>query len=186
MSALRTAALAAAVAAALIAVACGGGGDASRTETNATAADTLGLREVHPGDVVITTTNGEVSLGLVGDSVLMGLSEKALREIRESTDTTDLQTQSGFGAWIERKVKGAVRRGLSYHIAYPLDDVEDVRYENGAIRFDLRDEKTFSFDDVKVNDKQPVLEAFPPADAARFVAAVKARKSSQRTAQAAE
>ncbi len=184
MSTRRVALSLTGVAAIGLAAGCGRSDDARPNDTAAAgasaAADTAWLHPQAPGDVVITTTNGEVSLALIGDSVLMGLSERTLRKVGESTDTTALKARDGFGAWMEKTVKGAVQRGLSYRIAYPLSDVQNVRYEDGGIRFDLRDEKTFSFDNVKVDDKRPALDAFSQEDAQRFVSAVRARKEGGR------
>ena len=46
---------------------------------------------------------------------------------------------------------------------------------NGAIRFAYHDRHALSFEDFKA-DNRPVLESFDPADAKRFVAAVREAK----------
>ena len=49
-----------------------------------------------------------------------------------------------------------------------------IAYEHGAIRFDYVEKPTWTFDNFKT-DETPLLEQFHPADAARFVGAVRAR-----------
>jgi hypothetical protein len=142
------------------------------------ARDAAGAHAGHPARdassaVVITTYDGNVDLGLDRDTVFMRLSDRVLTKARKGLDTQT--TADGFGAWIEKTVKGKVAEALQHRIAYPLDDIDDVRYEHGAIRFTYRDRHPLSFEELKI-DKRPVLESFTPDDARRFVAAVRAAK----------
>jgi hypothetical protein len=52
--------------------------------------------------------------------------------------------------------------------------VKDVRYTDGRIEFEWNERPTRLLDQTKVNGK-PFLESFRPADAERFVAAVRAK-----------
>jgi hypothetical protein len=125
------------------------------------------------GDVRIQTTSAELDLALVGDTISAGLAPGALAKVRQETDSASVHG-SGLGGSIERMVKSTVQSAVSSRVSFPVSDVRDVRYENGAIRFDWNHRPTRLFDQTKVNGK-PLLESFRPDDAERFVQAVRAK-----------
>jgi hypothetical protein len=124
-------------------------------------------------DVRISTTGNEVDLALVGDTITSGLSEQTLAKARHETDASAVQG-TGIGASIERMVKSGVQTALGTRVAIPISALNDVRYEHGAIVFDWKKEP-LAFVKTSVNGK-PIMESFSPADAQRFVNAVRARK----------
>jgi hypothetical protein len=126
------------------------------------------------GDSVgIVSRGGAIILSVAHDSVSMGFSPATLDKIRRETDTTG--TGTGLGAMIERTVKSGVQSMLSKRVMVPVDDIESVRYDDGAIRFTYRTGRTgIKLEDIKI-DKQPALESFSEADARAFVTAVEAR-----------
>jgi hypothetical protein len=128
----------------------------------------------------ITTTDQAVTMALVGDRVVVRLSDQALTRVRGKLAADSGREPSGsLGGSIERMVKSAVEETLSRPVEYALDEIEDVRYEGGAIRFDFRGRRDRLVEQVKMDDR-PLLESFAPADAQRFVAAVRAAKSTAR------
>lgn len=129
------------------------------------------LRE---GDVRITDAKGEVDLALIGDTISSGLSQQTIAKVRQETDTSKVQG-TGFGPSIERLVKGTVQGAIGTRVAFPVSAVKDVRFEGGRIIFDWNGKPPRAFERTKVNDHD-VLSSFKPADAQRFVDAVKARK----------
>jgi hypothetical protein len=136
-----------------------------------TAAANLPLRE---GDIRITSVEGGVDLALIGDSISGGLSQKTLAEVRHDTDTAFVQG-SGFGASIEKIVKGSVQSALGSRVVFPLSAVKEVRYDGKKLVFDWNGKPQTGFAHVNVN-KKDVLESFSSEDAQRFVIAVRARK----------
>jgi hypothetical protein len=124
-------------------------------------------------DVRISTTGNEVDLALVGDTITSGLSEQTLAKARHETDANAVQG-TGLGASIERMVKSGVQTALGTRVAIPISALNDVRYEHGAIVFDWK-KQPLAFVKTSVNGK-PIMESFSPADAQRFVNAVRARK----------
>ena len=139
-------------------------------------------RETAPGDAVITTPDNGIQLALAGDTVWMGLSDSVRTVARTEMDSgvKRAKDKGGLGGEIARIVTGTVDRALGTRVAYSLDEIEDVSYADGAIAFRYRNgAHALSFESVKSNNR-PVLESFPPADAERFVAAVRARKDRRR------
>ena len=163
----------------LATVACGRGHDEPATPPaevyvarNAGMANgTVALSE---GDIRITSVDGGVDLALIGDSISGGLSAQTLEKARRETDTAAVKG-SGFGADIDKMVKGTVQSALTTRVAFPLSAIKDVRYDGQRIVFDWNGTPRLS-GKMNVNNKD-VLESFSPADAHRFVDAVHARKA---------
>lgn len=129
-----------------------------------------------PDSMTIVSRDGNVYLTLLRDTVSMRLSEKLLAEVRQKIEQQTAESGGGgLGGVIGRAVTGAVQQALKTDIARPVSEIEDVRYENGAIRFRYTGNWAMSFEKVDVNER-PALEAFTPEDAQRFVAAVQAAK----------
>ena len=124
-------------------------------------------------DVRIETIGAELDLALIGDSISAGLAPRALAKARRETDTAGVHA-TGLGGSIERFVKSTVQNAVSTRVSFPVSAVKDVRYQDGAIRFDWKERPTRLFDQTKVNGK-PFLESFRPDDAQRFVDAVRAK-----------
>ena len=126
------------------------------------------------GDSVgIINRTGAVLLSVARDSVSMGFSPATLAKIRRETDTTKAGT--GLTGMIERTVKSGVQTMLAKRVMVPVADIETVRYEDGAIKFDYRTRPSgMKLEDIKI-DNEPALHSFREADARAFVSAVQAR-----------
>ena len=133
-----------------------------------------GVAALGDGDIRITSTDGGVDLALIGDSISGGLSQQSLDKARKEIDTNTVKG-TGFGADIEKMVKGTVASALSTRVAFPLSAIKDVSYDGQRIVFDWNGKPRLS-GKMNVNNKD-VLESFSAADAQRFVDAVRARKS---------
>lgn len=130
-----------------------------------------------PGDIRIVTVDSGIDLALIGDSISTGLSPYALAKVRRETDTATV-SGTGFGASIEKMVKGAVAGAIGSRVVWPLAAVRDVRYEQGRLVFEWVGKPPNVWQTSRVNGR-PVLASFPPADAQRFVDAVRARKAAR-------
>ena len=128
------------------------------------------------GDLLITTTDSSMQLGLVGDTVLMQFGDKIRRQLRSELDTAHLETGNRLGAAIERAVKRRVGSMLGRRLVRPLLEIDSVWLDGNHITFGYRDRRGFNFDSFK-NDHRSTLESFSPEDARRFVDAVRARKA---------
>ncbi|MGH7677933.1 MAG: hypothetical protein ACRENU_05660 [Gemmatimonadaceae bacterium] len=130
-----------------------------------------------PGDAQIFSRDSSVNLILQGDRILAGLSPKTVAKIRadlERSASTD--DTSGLGGSIASFVKKTVANNIDTHVIYPLADIRDIRYEGSEIViYRPNGDRSRMFGGTKVND-QPLSKSFDPADAERFIAAVKARK----------
>ena len=158
-----------AISALALAAACRGGDD---SKVSVAGGEPVQLGE---GDVRITTRDGAVDLMLVGDRIVVGLSDSSIEEIREQTDTTALDADGGLAASIEKYVKAKVQTTLAKRIDYPVSDLRDVSYERGRIVFEYEDGKKFNLLEGAKSDDQAVLGAFSEEDSERFVKAVRDR-----------
>lgn len=130
------------------------------------------------GDIRIVSTNGGIDLALIGDSISTGLSPKALQTVRTETDTATV-SGTGFGAQLEKMVKGTVQGAIGKRMGFPLSDVREVRYDGEKLVFEWTGEPRKLFDNTKIDGK-PLLASFAPEDARRFATAVNARKGKAR------
>jgi hypothetical protein len=170
----------------LVAAGCGGkdnadadpeakvsaGAAASRDQGNVGHRDsalTLG-----PGDMKITNEDSSVDLAVVGQQIVVRLSDKTMAQVRKETDTSAIK-DSGFGGSIEKFVKRTVQSTLGQQFEYPVSDVREARYENGAIVLNVNGKEPRLLANTKVGGKK-LMESFRPEDAQRFVAAVNAKK----------
>jgi hypothetical protein len=125
------------------------------------------------GDVRIVTTNNGVDLALIGDSISTGLSPSTLKKVHDETDTLGM-SGSGFGASIEKMVKGTVQGAIGKRVSFPVSAVREARYDGQKIVFVWAGEPRKIFDNTKIDGK-PLLASFSPDDSRRFVDAVNAR-----------
>ncbi|MFL5579760.1 MAG: hypothetical protein ACJ8AO_05250 [Gemmatimonadaceae bacterium] len=131
-----------------------------------------------PADsLTIHNRDGSVDLGLANGAVWMALSDSVRAKVRADMvrDTADT-AGGGIGGLIERTVKQNVRGLLEQRITRPLDDIRDVRYQDGRIVFDYSGSSLVKFENIKVNKGEPVLASFREDDARRFVAEVRRAK----------
>ena len=158
----------------VLAAACGRDSD---DRGNAQVQGNLARRDsaltLGPGDVKIVNEDSSVEMAVVGQQIVVRLSEKTMDKVRQETDTT--HTDSGFGGSIERMVKRTVQSALGQQMTYPLSEIRDAKYENGAIEFDADGKKPRLLANSKFNGKK-LLESFRPDDAKRFVDAVNKKK----------
>ena len=159
-----------------LATACGGGD----SDLNVAGGEPVTLGE---GDVRISSRNGAIDLMLLGDRIVVGLSDSALAKVNAETDTSQLESSGGVGASIEKFVKSKVQSTLSKRLDYPVSDLRDARYEDGRIVFEYKDGARFELLEKAETDDDPFLASFSEADSERFVEAVRARLRNTASAQ---
>jgi hypothetical protein len=118
------------------------------------------------GNVVLALTKAKTVAMRLSDSLRQHVNGEVAREFgRDSSETA-------FGRWIQRTTANLVTKGMALELSIPLDEVEDVRYEDGEIRFEYRSHRKFKFDSFK-RDGHSAMTDFESDDAERFVAAVR-------------
>lgn len=150
------------------------GANPQGTPQGATVARSDSALVLGPGDIEITNADSSVDMALVGQKIVVKLSDKTMTKVHQETDTTGVQG-SGLSASIEKMVKRTVASALGQQMEYPLSEVKDARYENGAIVIDVNGKEPRLLANTQVGGKK-LMESFRPDDAKRFVAAVNARK----------
>lgn len=148
------------------------------TEETASGTDNVDVSfsdEALPGkeEIVITTREGDVDLGLTDEVLFFRLSPKRVDEIQDEIDA-EVEDTDGLGRSIAEAVTGVVTDALRHAVHFPLEDVEGIRYEDGRLDIDFTGEGSMP---TIERDGEPVEEAFDPADAERFVEAFEALKA---------
>jgi hypothetical protein len=144
---------------ALLAPVLGCGGDRGELD--------LGGDEMGPDRFAVESREGEIKMALTDRYVYFALSEAAVTEARSDMEE-ELKGKEGLGGLIGGVVSSAVGRALESRIRYPIEQVRDIRWEDGTMVFELEggrrrlDEKTLRVDD------RPVTEAFDQAAVEAF------------------
>ena len=132
------------------------------------------------------TSTGAMLMRLRHDSVLVGFSDSLRRSVKHDVDTSfkkdaSDEESSALGRVVKSAVQATVQTTLNEVFdkerGFPVADLKDARYEDGKIVFQYRTKEatpTIRPDKIS-NDGKPFLSQFHPADAARFVGAVRAR-----------
>lgn len=123
------------------------------------------------GDVRITSIDGSFVMSVIGDTVRMNLSDSLRNSVKKDIDTSAAD-KGGFASAITKSVGSVVSGAMGFVVRIPVEQVRNLRYENGKIRFDV------SGGGVKVNtsDKNNGNTEFAEEDAKRFIDAVEARQ----------
>lgn len=129
------------------------------TTTHRTSGDSL----------VIRTTDGTMNLGLVHDTVYMGLTDSVLAVARKDMARDTEETKNAFTGTLERLVKKSVSSALQTRLKYPLADLDSATYSGGTIKFAYRNRRRIAFEDVSQKGHK-ALQEFAPTDAQQFVA----------------
>jgi hypothetical protein len=140
-------------------------------------------RELTPrdeGDVRITSTDGAIVLAVLGDSVVMQLGD-SIRQHVKSELASEADREGGLAGAIIGAVGSVVNTALGVTVAVPAEQVHDLRFEDGHLRFRVDGSVKMQ---VKSDDNGSEGGRFAPADADRFIEAVRAaqaRREGRRT-----
>jgi hypothetical protein len=139
--------------------------------------DSASMPALGPNDVRIVSKDGAFVMAVVGDTVRMQLSDSVRRSVAQTIDTA-ADAKSDLGAAITRSVGKVVSSAMGFVVRIPVEDIENLRNENGHLRFDVRGGK------VKVEgntDKSGANAEFSDEDARRFIEAVERRQKAKNT-----
>lgn len=136
------------------------------------------------GGVSMRSTDGAFVMRLRRDSVLVAFSdslrESVMADVDSSMEADVERDPSAIADMVQGIVHNTVRSTLhevfEKERGFPVADVRDVRYEDGSIRFEYRRKPDLLIEIEKIEASgEPLLSKFHPADAARFVGAVRSR-----------
>lgn len=130
-----------------------------------------------PGDYRLYNVDTSIDVTLVGDRVVTGLSPKTIAEVRGKIASSGPEDTSGMGGAIASMVKQTIADKIGTHVAFNLADIRDVRYADGRLIFDWRNDahgEVFG-EHVRVNGRDS--NRFRQDEAERFIAAFHARKA---------
>lgn len=159
---------------ALVAVLLAGCGDAvpgfSRSEDGED-----GLPADEDTRFAVLTRDGKVKLGLTDEEVYARLSDEVLREVED--ELAEEARDEGLGGMIASAVKKGVRQGLRFRLSVDVDDIRDIRWEDGQLRVELED-GDLAFEDADV-DGEPLGRGFGEDEGRAFARAFQELKASR-------
>jgi hypothetical protein len=144
--------------------ACGLGGDKQSGQAAVGfSADSAAAMVLAPGDVKITSTDGAVVLAVLGDSVRMQLSDSLRGSVKQELDSSG--KDSKLASMILKSVGTVVNSALGFVVRVHVNDVNNLRYEDGSIRFDVKGSKI----NVTTNKQSGSDAKFSAEDAKKFI-----------------
>jgi hypothetical protein len=164
------------VAAPLVIAACDRTKHGSGRQPDATFSARDTNRVLGPGDVRVMNSDSSIEIAVIGDSIVTGFGARVRAEVERNTDSASV-SGNGFGASIEKMVKGAVASALNHEIKYPIAEVQDVRLEDGKLQFYAKDGSRMKILEGSHSNNRPISETFATSEAERFIAALHVRKS---------
>jgi len=123
-----------------------------------------------PGDVKVTSTDGVLILAVVGDSVRMQLSDSMRASVKQEIDSS--AQDSRLASAILKSVSSVVNNAMGFVVRVHVNDVRNLRYEDGSIRFEVPDGNV-NFEKGKNSSSNA---QFSEEDARRFIDAVEERQ----------
>jgi len=152
-------------------------GDRDEVAVSFAEGDTARAVQLGEGDVSVTSTDGAVILMLVGDTVRFQLSDSLRASVRTQVDSSVHEEAGALGNLIGQSVGKIVGGAMGFVVRIPVQDIENVRYEDGRIQFESRGNTKFSMSGRGNEHGDGKNGArFSPEDGERFVEAVKARQ----------
>ncbi len=136
----------------------------------------LGGRDIGPDLFAITSEDGNVRMALTDQYMYLALTEQMLDEVRE--EVRDAADQEGAAGLIGGFVERTVDRALQARALYPVDEIEDIRWEDGAMRV-VFTQRRRSIDDAFRTNGEPVTNAFSEEDVRAFGEVLRAVKGTR-------
>ncbi|MBV8518076.1 MAG: hypothetical protein JO197_11810 [Acidobacteria bacterium] len=132
-------------------------------------------RELRDARLTIVSRDGMTALMLLENSVAVQLTDRALAQMKSEEKKKDGEEKGFLEGLIEAAVMGGVKFATGKSLEFPIASIRSVDYTNDELRL-LNDKNERVFEELKVNHVDE-LRNFAPADAARFVSALRAAKA---------
>lgn len=139
--------------------------------SNDSRVDVASRRNPRNAQLAITSRDGSTVLMLTKDVVAMQLSDAALAKLEAEKEKKEMN-------FLEELILAGVQLAVGKSMEYPVAHLK-ADYRNGALLF-TNEKNEAIFTAVKVNGVE-VLKNFAPADAARFVNALRAAQAESRS-----
>ena len=105
----------------------------------------------------ITNEDDVVDLVLTTESVYMELSEKVLAEVKEELDEERAEGATNtLAGGIKDFVLNGVEKMIQTKIEYQIDEVYEIRWDDGEMIFVVDDNGFLSFDEIEIDGDRPV------------------------------
>lgn len=132
----------------------------------------LGGRDIGPDLFSVLSTDGGVRMALTDDYVYLALSDSGREQALEGM--SEAREQEGAAGVIAGFVEQGVDRALGFRTLLPLDEIEELRWENGEMRMVFSDGQR-TLDDIIIGD-EPVTRTFSEEAVREFAEELRALK----------
>jgi hypothetical protein len=135
-------------------------------------------RELRDARMTIVSRDGTTALMLLDSSIAVQLTDRALAQMKTDETKKAGEEKGFFEELIEAAVLGGVKFAAGKSIEFPIAAIRSVDYSNDEVRL-LTDKNERAIEELKVNHVDE-LRNFAPADAVRFVNALRAAKAARK------
>lgn len=137
----------------------------------------FGGEELGPDRHAVLSEEGKVKMGLTDRYVYFALSDSTVAaardEMRSDLSGDGEEEGSGFFGGL---VETAVGKALGFRAKLSVDEIEDIRWEDGGMRIEFVDPDRRLGNSFRIDDR-PVTEAFAEEQVREFAAAFRRVKA---------
>ena len=124
--------------------------------------------------IIMSQSEKGIELVLTKTKVLMRLDEDALKEATNDIEKEMDGAPTGWLGKMKNFLLSNVQKLINKRIEYGLDEIDELRFEDGELKFTYATEHMISFESIHVGDSKtkeeiPALRSFDPEDAKAFV-----------------
>jgi hypothetical protein len=125
----------------------------------------FGGRDIGPDLFSIVSTDGAVRMVLTDDYVYLALTDQTRDEVRDELQSA--AEQEGAAGRIASFVERGVGKAMQFRALYPLDEIDDVRWEDGELRVEFSSHRKHRDGTFRVGD-DPVAAIFDEESVREF------------------
>lgn len=124
----------------------------------------FGGEDLGPERFAVLSQDGDVKMGLTDDFVFFAVSDSVIADVRGG-----IRGESGAeeGTFLSGVLETVVGKALDFRARIPVTEIRDIRWADGAMRFEFLDADRRLGEQFQVDD-EPVTEAFGEAEVRAF------------------
>lgn len=126
--------------------------------------------------LAVHTRDGNIKLALTDETVYFWLSDTTMQRIEEEV-ARETEGLGSFAEDVADFVQKEVTKVVRDEMQFRIDEIRDIRYENGRLQFDFVD-PGYELPNIS-QEGEPVTGRFPPDEARRFVEAFRQAKANR-------
>lgn len=126
----------------------------------------FGGEELGPDRYSVVSDDEAIKMGLTDQHVYFAIADSVRAEAQAEMER-EVGNRDGVAGMIGGVVQKAVGKAMSFRARYPVEEIRDIRWENGQMRIEFVDPDRSISDSFQSGDR-PITEAFSEQDVQAF------------------